>query len=54
MMTQVSLAESATLAMNQVVLPTEHQTAIAISTKPTPLQRQALDPNQTVPITATG
>lgn len=54
MMTQVSLAESATLALSQVVRPPEHLTDIAVSTKPTPLERQPLDPNQTVPITATG
>ena len=49
----------ATLALNQVVLPTEHQIAIAVSTQPTPLQRRAfdllgVDPKQAVPITATG
>ena len=43
----------------QVVLPSEHQTATAVSTKLTPLQRQVfdllgVDPNQTVPITVTG
>ena len=42
----------------QVVLPTEHKTAIAVCTKPTQLQRQApdllgVDPDQTVPITVT-
>ena len=56
---QTLLGDLATLALNQVVLPTEHQTAIAVSTQPTPLQRQAfdllgVDPKQTVPITATG
>ena len=56
---QTLLGDLATLALNQVVLPTEHQTAITVSTKPTPLQRQAFDllgvnPNQTVPITVTG
>ena len=53
------LGDLATLALNQVVLPTEYQTAIAVSTQPTPRQRQAfdllgVDPKQTVPITATG
>ena len=56
---QTLLGDLATLALNQVVLPTEHRTAIAVSTKPTRLQRQAfdllgVDPKQTVPITATG
>ena len=56
---QTLLGDLATLALNQVVLPTEYQTAITVSTKPTPLQRQAFDllgvnPNQTVPITVTG
>ena len=56
---QTLLGDLATLALNQVVLPTEHQTAITVNTRPTPLQRQAFDllgvnPNQTVPITVTG
>ena len=53
------LGDLATLTLNQVVVPSDHQTAIAVSTKLTPLQCQAfdllgVDPNQTVPMTLTG
>ena len=56
---QTLLGDLSTLALNKVVLPAEHQTAIAVSTKLTPLQRETLellggDPNQAVPIAVTG
>ena len=53
------LADLSNLALNRVVLPSQPQTAITVSTQPSKLQRQAfellgVDPNQTVPITVTG
>jgi len=53
------LADLSNLALNRVVLPSQPQTAIMVSTQPSKLQRQAfellgVDPNQTVPITVTG
>ena len=53
------LADLSNFALNRVVLPTQHKTAITVTTKPTQLQSQAfallgVDPNQTVPITGTG
>ena len=48
----------ATLALQQVALPSEHTTAMTVSTKPSLLQHPTFDligvePNQTVPITVT-
>ena len=53
------LGDLSSLALNLVVLPTQHKTAITVTTKPTQLQSQAfhllgVDPNQTVPISVTG
>ena len=53
------LGDLSNIALNHVVLPTPHKTAMTSATKPTPLQRKAfdllgVDPHQTVPITVTG
>ena len=53
------LGDLSNIALNQVVLPTPHKTAITSATKPTALQHKAfdllgVDPHQTVPITVTG
>ena len=53
------LGDLASLVLNQARLPTQAQTAIAIATKPTPLQRRAfdllgIDPTRNVSITVTG
>ena len=53
------LGDLASLVLNQARLPTQAQTAIAIATKPTPLQRRAfdllgIDPTRSVSINVTG
>ena len=53
------LADLSNLALNRVVLSSQQQAAITVSTQPTKLQSKAfellgVDPNQTVPITVTG
>ncbi|MDE0265339.1 MAG: hypothetical protein OXJ37_23260 [Bryobacterales bacterium] len=53
------LADLSSLALNRVVLPSQPQTTITVSTQPSNLHRKAfellgVDPNQTVPITVTG